>query len=257
MAAPSIDQVATVKASLELMIAENGEVHEYFKDLLEKVSELDEETPEARRSRFKELVSMGAFRFNGLDIRHFTQSQHRPLPPPLFLSRTKRRLQNTRLLVDEFAKRGIFEDAESLRTELDQLSSHIVNEADAHEVRDFKAKVDTLRESSLFTAYMDTKSQFIRKDAELRADAEYLAAKESVEEGEEIFRQRAEDLDALSREIEEGSLALDEAQARLEEMSLDAAKEPTPGTEAEPEAAAEEAGKSPEAGLADKGETLA
>jgi hypothetical protein len=234
MSGSAIDQLATVKASLELMVSENSEVHEYFRDLLEKVSELDEETPEARRKRFKDLVQMGAFRFNGLDVRHFTQSQHRPLPPPLFLSRTKRRLQNTRLLVDEFAKRGIFEDAEQLRTELELLASHIVNEEDARDVREFKSKVDALRESSLFENYLETKTRFIRKDAELRADAEYLAAKESVEEGEEIFRQRAEDLDTLSRQISEGSVALEEAQARLDEMSLDAAKQAGANASQEP-----------------------
>jgi len=105
MSQAQIDQVAAVKASLELMVAENAEIHEYFKDLLVKVAELEEETPEKRRSKFKDLVSMGAFRFNGLDIRHFTQSHHQPLPPPLFYGRTKRRLGNTLKLVEEFARR--------------------------------------------------------------------------------------------------------------------------------------------------------
>jgi hypothetical protein len=251
MAQAAIDQVAAVKASLELTIAENAEVHEYFKDLLDKVAELDEETPEARRRKFKDLVAMGAFRFNGLDIRHFTQSQHAPLPPPLFLVRTKRRLKNTQTLVEEFARRGIFEDAEPLRTELELLSSHIVNEADLASVREFKARADALRESSLFRSYLDTKMRFIRKDAELRTDAEYLAARESVEEGEETFRQRGEDLEALTRDIASGALALDEAQARLDTMSLEAAKaSAAAAAEAGPDAKPEVPADADTAGLA-------
>ena len=220
MAQESIDQVAAVKASLELMVAENGEIHEYFRDLLEKVSELDEQPVEVRRIKFKDLVGMGAFRFNGLDIRHFTQSQHQPLPPPIFLSRTKRRLKNTLTLVDEFDKRGLFAGAGQLRSEIDLLSSHIINESDAREVRAFRNEVESLRASNLFQEYLSIKGAFIKQDAELRTEAEYLAAKESVEEGEEMFRQRAEDLESLSRDIESGSLALEEAQARLDEMGL-------------------------------------
>jgi len=227
MSQQAIDQVAAVKASLELVIAENSEIHEYFKDLLERVSELDEETPESRRAKFKDLVSMGAFRFNGLDIRRFTQSQHGPLPPPLFLGRTKRRLKNTQTLVEEFAKRGAFDKAEELRTELELLASHIVNEDDAHEVRNFRDQVDLLRDSALFHEYLETKTRFIRQDADMRADADYLAAKESVEEGEETFRQRGEELAAMSRDIENGTVELDDAMARLEALSLDDAKAPS------------------------------
>jgi hypothetical protein len=223
MSASEIDQLATVKASLELMVSDNAEIHEYFKDLLEKVSELDEETPESRRKKFGDLVSMGAFRFNGVDVRLFAQTHHQPLPPPLFLTRTRRRLQNTRTLLEEFARRGVYEDAEQLRGELDLLASHVVNEHAAADVRDFKAKVDALRESSLFRSYLETKTRFIRKDAALRADAEFLAAKESVEEGEELLRQRKDDLDELSRQLDEGAVALDEAQARLEQMTLEGA----------------------------------
>ncbi len=231
MSQAQIDQVAAVKASLELMVAENAEIHEYFKDLLEKVAELEEETPEKRRSKFKDLVSMGAFRFNGLDIRHFTQSHHQPLPPPLFYGRTKRRLGNTLKLVEEFAKRDILADAAWLREQLEQLSSHIVNETDANEVRGFKSKVDALRESTPFRAYLETKTRFIRKDSELRAEADYLAAKESVEEGEEIFRQRAEELGTLGEQIESGTLALEEAQAALDKLGLEQGPAGAPSAE--------------------------
>lgn len=224
MAQEAIDQVAAVKASLELMITENAEIHEYFKDLLEKVSELDDKPPEARRERFKDLVSMGAFRFNGLDIRRFAQGQHAPLPPPLFLNRTRRRLKNTLTLVEEFARRELFGEAGALQDQLQQLADRPVDEENSNEVLSFKGRVDELRASPLFRTYLETKTRFIRQDMELRTDAEYLAAKESVEEGEESFRQRGQDLSELSRHIEAGTVDLDEAQARLDAMSLETAK---------------------------------
>lgn len=220
MTQEGIDQVAALKASLEMMVAESEEIHEYFRDLLERVSELDEQPPEVRREKFRDLVSMGAFRFNGLDIRHFTQSQHKPLPPPMFLNRTRRRLRNTLTLVDEFERRGVFALAEELRERIETLASEIVDENDAGAVRAFRDKAEVLRDSSLFRSYLQTKTSFIRKDADVRTDAEYLAAKESVEEGEEVFRQRGEELEQLSRELDGGALALAEAQSRLDAMAL-------------------------------------
>lgn len=223
MAQENVDQVAAIKASLELMVAENSEIHEYFRDLLEKVSDLDQQEPQVRREKFRDLMDMGAFRFHGLDIRHFTHSPRKPLSPPLFFSRTKRRLKNTLTLVDEFERRGLFSESEQLRSELDLLASTIVNESSGKEVQGFKSQVDDLRESSLFQGYLEVKNRFIRQDEELRADAEFIAAKESVEEGEELYRQRSEELDALSKDLDSGAVALEEAQARLDAMTLEAA----------------------------------
>ena len=62
-------------------------------------------------------------------------------------------------------------------------------------MRQFEDEAGPLRESPLFRALLLTKTRFIRQDAALRPDAEYLAAKESVEEGEESLRNRAEELD--------------------------------------------------------------
>jgi hypothetical protein len=253
MAPAAIDQVAAVKASLELMIAENAEIHEYFKDLLEKVAGLEEETPETRRLKFQELVGMGAFRFNGVDIRHFTRGPQSALPPPLFLSRTRRRLKNTLSLLAEFARRKLFGQADDLHAALELLSAHIVNETNASEVRQFKGEVDALRESPLFRAYLLTKARFIRQDSELRAEADYLAARESVEEGEETFRHRAEVLDAMTHDMESGTLALEEAQARLDALSLEPAQAGAAGAgagDAAAEAAPDSLADPAEAGLA-------
>lgn len=156
MGEEGIDQVATIKASLELLIGDNEEAHEYFNDLLEKLGELEAMEPEQRREKFKNLMEMGAFKFNGLDIRYFTQSQtNKPLPPPVFLTRTKRRLKNTGLLVEEFEKRGVFDNAAQLREELEMLSSHIIDENNTSEVMTFKKEVEGLRDSELFKGYME------------------------------------------------------------------------------------------------------
>jgi hypothetical protein len=222
MKAAEIDQLAAVKASLELMVSDNNGIHEYFRDLLEKVSELDEMDEGLRRQRFKDLVRMGAFRFNGVDIRHFTQSQiNKPLSPPIFLNRTRRRLQNTIRLVAEFEKRRAFPEATRLREEIEALASHIVNENDTDAVKNFKKEVETLRDSSLFRHYLETKKAFIQQDADFKTDAEMLAARESVEESEEIFRQRADDLSELSAQLEKGGVSLDEIQAKLDELTIE------------------------------------
>jgi len=222
MGEAGIDQVATIKASLELMLSENEEAHEYFTDLLEKMSELEALEPEKRRDKFKNLIEMGAFKFNGLDIRHFTHSQsNKPLPPPVFLSRTKRRLKNTGLLIEEFEKRGALEKAEELREQLELLSSHIIDEHDTSEVMKFRSEVEDLRNSDLFQAYMEQKKAFVHKDANFKADSEFIAAKESVEEGEEMLRQRGEELSELGDQIEKGEVDQEEATNMLDKLAYD------------------------------------
>lgn len=217
-----IDQLAAVKASLELMVQENNEVHEYFTDLLEKLSELEALEPEQRRARFKDLSEMGAFRFNNLDIRFFTQAQPRkPLPPPLFLTRTRRRLKNTGTVVQEFGKKGVLADAEKLLEEIELLSSNIVNENDNKDVKGFKERVEQLRETEMFRSYMSTKKEFVQKDADFRSDTEFLAAKESVEEGEELLRQRGEELAELGELLDQGEMEVEKAQSILDDMAFD------------------------------------
>lgn len=216
-----IDQFAAVKASLELTIAENNEIHEYFRDLLEKLSRLEDAEPDMRREKFKELVEMGAFRFNGLDMRHFTHSQLRPLPPPVFLNRARRRLKNTATLINEFEKRGTFEQAGELLAQIDTLAAHIINETDAGEMIAYKDKLETLRASPLFQQYLETKTTFIHKDGDIKADADFLAAKESVEEGDEVVLQRSEELAELSEQLENGEPAAEEVQNKLEELRME------------------------------------
>ena len=217
-----IDQIATVKASLELMIGDIQEVHEYFTDLVEKLTELERLDPENRRHKFNNLVEMGAFKFNGLDIRHFTRSQTgRPLPPPLFFNRTRRRLKNTGIMVEEFKKRGILDQADHLLGEIEMLSSNIVNENDHHDVRSFKEKVDQLRESEAFQNYMNTRTGYIQKDGGLKTDSEFIAAKETVEEGEELLRQQSEELEEISARLDEGQVDPAEVANVLESMSFD------------------------------------
>lgn len=222
MAEAEIDQVAVVKVTLEMMINENNDVHEYFTDLLEKVAELEALDPPERRSKFRNLVDMGAFKFNNVDIRHFTQTQpQKALPPPVFISRTKRRLKNTSTVVHEFESRGVFEGAPVLLQELDLLASNIINESDNAEVRGFKENVEVLRESELFKSYMSIKKEFISKDPDFKTDSEFLAAKESVEEGEEILRQRGEELTEINDKLESGEAKIDEVQNVLDKMSFD------------------------------------
>ncbi len=221
MTEKEIDEFAAAKASLELTIADNNEIHEYFRDLLEKLSRLEDAEPDMRREKFRELVEMGAFRFNGLDMRHFTHSQQRPLPPPVLLNRTRRRLKNTAMLLNEFEKRGMFEQAGKLLAQIDTLAAHIINGTDAGEVIAYKDKLETLRASPLFQQYMETKTASIHKDGDIKADADFLAAKESVQEGEEVVLQRSEELSELGEQLENGELAAEEAQNKLEELRME------------------------------------
>lgn len=217
-----IDLVATVKATLELMISETEEIHGYFTDLVEKLAELEALEPDQRRGKFENLVEMGAFKFNGLDIRRFSRAQTSgPLPPPLFFSRTRRRLKNTTLMVEEFRKRELFGEAAQLLDEVEMLSSTIVNENDHQEVMSFKEKVEALRDSETFQKYVKARNTFIHKDTDLKTDTEFIAAKETVEEGEEMLQQRGEELSGLSEQLENGETSSEEIGTVLDKMSFD------------------------------------
>lgn len=222
MTETSIDQLATVKATLEMMISDTEEIHEYFTDLIEKLDELEALKPEERRGKFQSLVEMGAFKFNGLDIRRFSRTQTvGPLPPPLFFSRTRRRLKNTTLMVEEFKKKGLFNEAGVLLDEIEMLSSTIVNENDHKEVMSFKENVEALRSSEPFQQYVSARNTFIHKDTDLKTDTEFIAAKEVVEEGEEMLQQRTEELSGLTEQLENGDANLMEVSDILAKMSFD------------------------------------
>ena len=222
MTEAEIDQLAVVKASLEMMIMETEEIHEYFADLVEKLDELDALKPEDRRSKFENLVEMGAFKFNGLDIRRFSRAQTvGPLSPPLFFSRTRRRLKNTTLMVEEFRKRELFSEADRLLEEIEMLSSTIVNENDHQEVMSFKENVEALRDSDDFQKYVQARNSFVHKDTDLKSDTELIAAKETVEEGEEMLQQRSDELAGLSEQLESGEASTQEIGNLLDKMSFD------------------------------------
>lgn len=232
MSAPDVDRITALKASLELMVAENGEIHEHFRSLVGKLGELEALPAPKRREQFQDMVEHGDFQFQGIDVRHFAQTQTRPLPPPVFLSRTRRRLENTNTLLDAFVNRGLFEQGHELREEIDALTFEAVNEESSKEVVAFKEKVEALRNAPVFQQYLDVKQTFIRQDSELRAEADFIATKESVEEGEETFRQRDADLNDLSRKLENEEIGVDEAEERLAQLSLDS--ETDPGASASP-----------------------
>lgn len=216
-----VDQLAAVKASLELMVSETREIHSYFRDLLERMSALEDQPDEERRAGFRNMVEMGAFRFNGVDVRHFIQSDRKPLSPPAYLERTRRRLKNTMLLLNAFLEKGGLSEGEDLREQIEALSYAIVDETDAQQVRDFRDRVEALRGSEAFHAYLEARRSFITTDADVRTDAEFVSAKEQVEDGEESLRHREEELSALGERLDSGELGLDDAQAQLDELSLE------------------------------------
>ena len=95
-----IDQLAATKASLELLILENRNLQDNLGDLMQKLEDMESLPADQRNVKFKSLEGEGAFQFNGIDIRRFQHTGARTLPPPEFLQRTRRRLDNTRLLLD-------------------------------------------------------------------------------------------------------------------------------------------------------------
>ncbi|HUJ73461.1 MAG TPA: hypothetical protein VL359_01330 [bacterium] len=217
----NVDQVAAAKANLELMLAENSQLRSYFGEVLEKLTQLETLPPEERREQFRAIERRGDLNFNGLDIRHFAQNAPaRALTPPEFLQRTRRRLRNTHSLVEEFIKRSIFKEGKDLKEQLDALIHAIVNAGSAGEVREFRRKVEGLRQSATFTLYLETKRQYIKRDPEIKADSDFIAAKESAEEGIETLQKREADLMDIGSKMERGELSADEAQVQLDELAL-------------------------------------
>jgi hypothetical protein len=219
---PEIDVVAAARANLELMLVENTQLQRQFGKVLEKLGALESLAPVERRQKFREMEKLGDLKFNGVDIRLFAHhtNPNKPLPPPDFLQRTRRRLRNTNTLIEEFLKRELFTEGSDLKDEIDALTYNIVNAGNPPEVREFKQKVEMLRASTGFLHYLDAKKEFIKKDPDLKTDADIIATKESVEEGVENLKRREDDLKAISQQMTTGDLSADEAQLQLEELSL-------------------------------------
>jgi hypothetical protein len=219
--AKDIDQVAATKANLELMLQENAHLCDYFDKVIKKLAELETLDPIEKRSQFRALEEHGDLKFNGVDIRHFAHAApSRPLSPPEFLVRTRRRLRNTNTLIEEFLKRDIFKEGAHLRDDLDSLTYNIVNSTNQQEVVEFKDKVEKLRDSASFTHYTEIKREYIKRDPEIRTEADFITTKESAEENVENFQKRGEDLKAIGAKMEAGELSADEAQLQLEELAL-------------------------------------
>jgi hypothetical protein len=225
-----VDLVAAAKANLELMVAENAQLTQYFEGVMKKLTEIETLEPTEKRQRFRELENHGDLKFNGVDIRHYAHATPtRPLSPPQFLQRTRRRLRNTNTLIEEFLKRDIFKEGSQLRDDLDALTYNIVDAENQQEVLEFKGKVETLRNSPVFTQYMDIKRDYIKRDPEIRTEAEFISAKESTEENIENFQKRGDDLKAITAKMESGEMSANEVQLQLEELALIAPE--TPATE--------------------------
>lgn len=225
--ARDVDLVATAKANLEMMLAENTQLSQYFDGVMKKLTEIETLEPTEKRKRFRELEQHGDLKFNGVDIRHFAHAAPpRPLSPPEFLQRTRRRLRNTNMLIEEFLKRDIFSDGVPLRDDLDALAYNIVDAGNQQEVVEFKEKVEKLRNSSMFSHYMDIKREYIKRDPEVRTEADFISTKESVEENIENFQKRGEDLKTINAKMEAGELSANEAQLQLEELALVAPENP-------------------------------
>lgn len=219
--AKDVDLVAATKANLELMLVEHAQLSKYFQGVLKKLTEIETLKPEEKRSRFRQMEEHGDLKFNGVDIRHYAHAvPSRPLSPPEFLQRTRRRLRNTNTLIEEFLKRNIFEEGAKLRDELDALTYNIVNANSQQEVVEFKDKVELLRDSPTFNQYLDIKRDYIKRDPEIRTEADFIAAKESTEENIENFEKRGEELKSISEKMSSGEMSPDEAQLQLEELAL-------------------------------------
>lgn len=220
MAQENVDKVTAVKATLEMMVAENQEIHQYFKDLLGEMKDMEQLDDVNRRRKFEEMKEQGNLDFEGIDFRHFIKSRKAPLRPPVFISRTRRRLKNTNVLINAFLSKGLFEQGHELREEIEAMSYAVFDESNINEVMDFKGKVEALRETPLFQSYLESKDSFVAQDDDLRTDAEFLATKESAEDAVETFSQRGNELESLEDALESGDAIPEEIEAEMEGLSL-------------------------------------
>ena len=219
-----IDKYSALKANLEMMVAENKEIHENFKKLLGRLTELESLEEEDRRKQFLEMKKEGAFFFNGVDIRMLVKTNKKPLPPPLFFNRTRRRLKNTIALLNSFIDKGQLADGVELKEEIESLTFVVVDENSHKAVSGFKDKVEGLRQSMKFKEYINTKEKFISKDSDLRTDAEFIATKENVENGEELCEERDKDLAKLATKLEKNEISLEQAEVQTQALAQEALK---------------------------------
>jgi len=211
-----IDQLSATKANLELLILENRNLHDHFGKLMNKLEEIEALPAEERNAKLKSLEGEGAFQFNGIDIRRFEHTSARTLPPPEFLERTRRRLNNTLALLGELMKRKHFEAGAELNARMQKLSAEQVASGSANAVREFRDRIEVLRNSPAFLTYLDTRKSFLAADPSFRAEAEFINTKEAVADGEQAARARGEELESLKAGLDSGKMSPGEINAALE-----------------------------------------
>ena len=231
-----VDQIAAVKATLEMVSADNDDLMEHFKSVREKLDVIESMPPGIRFVQFRQLEQSGAFDFNNVDIRHFAAHTKKPLTPPQFVERTSRRLHNTEALIGKFLEVQDFEGGQELRSSLETLNSEIVDRNDQAAVIKFKRKVEALRDTPLFKNYMAVRVSFLKGNPELKDEADLMAAKETVADGEMIAKDRQEEIKELEAGVESGAISTEEAQAKLDGME----------EQDQPETPAEAANKTPQ-----------
>jgi hypothetical protein len=213
-----LDRVTAVKANLELLILDNENLLEQFSNVISQLEEIETLPNEEKYARFREMESKGAFKLNGIDIRLFAKTTNKPLPPHEFLIRTRRRLQNTVALVRAFVEKGLFQEGEALRGEMEQLIAQDVDEHKNKDVIEFKDTVEALRESAGFQNYQSQKTTFLKQDPQLKAEADFLSSKEAVTDGEQVARAKEEELNEIQEKLDLGELSAQDAQELLDKL---------------------------------------
>jgi len=214
------DSVSAAKAGLELMLMDNQHLLNHFSQLLAELEEIEVLPQTDKHKRFKDLESKGAFKYKGVDIRLFQATDHRPLSPHDFLVRTQRRLQNTHTLVGQLVSTGKFEQGQALQTEIENLTSRIVDDSDAADVQAFRQQVEALRNSEMFRAYLEHKKTFITQDVTLKTEAEFISTKEATADNKESFAKREQELKNLQSRMESGDLSPEVAMKEMEALEI-------------------------------------
>ena len=240
-----IDQIAAVKATLELLTADNESLIEHFQELNEKLNLIEKMPPGIRGVQFRQLEQSGAFNFNNVDVRHFSHHTTRALTPPQFVERTGRRLRNTETLIGSFLDHEEFEGGKELQESLHSLTSEIVDRNDPAAVVKFKQKVEALRDTPLFKNYLTVKNGFMKSNPELKDEAELMAAKEAVADGEMMAQDQYMEIKDLEKGVESGEVSPEEAQQKLDEIEA-RSQPPAEGGDAPQEQPAAEGGEAAE-----------
>ncbi|MBI4083250.1 MAG: hypothetical protein HY423_11635 [Candidatus Lambdaproteobacteria bacterium] len=215
-----IDQVAAARAGLQLMLEGNQTLLEHFQGLLDRLLAIEALPPAERQAQFGELVASGGLMVNGVDVRRYAQTDSaKPLKPHQFLRRTHRRMVNTVLLITEFRKRNLFPAGQTLIAQIDDITGALVDESNPRAVLAFRAKVEAIRQSTLFQDYLGAKKAFVNVDPDLRNHAEVIATREAVEEGKDALEYRADELQQMGDRMEQGELAPDDVLKQLESFA--------------------------------------